>query len=108
MAGNRHRGRPRGKKIRQSRARQSMASLLEILESPSDRDPEVISSAARDALSLVRRHKVELPDSVRPWLCRGCHILLRPHRNARVRVRRGFLIVTCLDCGRVRRRPLSD
>ncbi len=39
-------------------------------------------------------------------VCRGCGGFLSQGRNARVRLRAGNLVTTCLRCGHVRRRGL--
>jgi ribonuclease P protein subunit RPR2 len=40
-------------------------------------------------------------------VCRGCFAFLQPGVTARVRIRDGRRVTTCLACGRVRRKVLS-
>jgi ribonuclease P protein subunit RPR2 len=40
-------------------------------------------------------------------ICRACFAFLKPGVTARVRLRGGFRVTTCLACGRVRRKALA-
>lgn len=41
-------------------------------------------------------------------ICRGCLAFLRPGATSRVRLRQGRRVTTCLACGAVRRKVLSE
>ncbi len=92
----------RGKK-RKARALVSQSHLENLLSEPWDHNSESVDSAARDLMRLARRHRLGLPEGRRSWICRGCHLALRPSVNARVRVRNKTWYVTCLECGRTNR-----
>lgn len=40
-------------------------------------------------------------------VCRACHAFLEPGLTARVRLRQGRRVTTCLACGAIRRKVLS-
>lgn len=65
------------------------------------------SDRARRYVDLARkigmRHNVPLERSWKRWVCAGCGTYLVPGRNATVRVRTGRTVVTCKDCGAVKR-----
>lgn len=55
------------------------------------------------ARKIGMRYQVSIPGRWRRRICRSCHVMLTPGRDARVRVRRGTLRVTCARCGRTSR-----
>lgn len=60
----------------------------------------------RLARSVSMRTNVPLPPGT--LFCKKCQALLLPGRNCRVRLRSGKIIVHCLDCDGVRRRPFGE
>jgi len=104
MGRQRRRGRPRGAKKRRQRALEAQSTLSTILAAPAEHDVRVVEAASRQMWKIGRRHRVGLPAALRPWICRGCQHPLRPGVSARVRVREGRRITTCLNCGRIARR----
>jgi len=57
------------------------------------------------ARNVGMRHRVRIPSDLRMWLCKGCHSFLIPGKSARVRLRKGYIMTTCLKCGMQMRRP---
>ncbi|MEK6987418.1 MAG: ribonuclease P protein component 4 [Candidatus Thermoplasmatota archaeon] len=64
---------------------------------------------ARRYVELARRigmrYNVRVPPQFRRRFCKKCLAYLVPSVNARVRVGRGHIVVTCLPCGAVQRLP---
>ena len=60
-------------------------------------------NAAKHLVKTSSRNRLPLPISQRHWICRGCTALLVPGITARVRIREGQRITTCLECSRIRR-----
>lgn len=64
---------------------------------------------ARRYVELARRigmrYNVRVPPEFRRRFCKKCLAYLLPAVNARVRVGRGHVIVTCLGCGTIQRLP---
>jgi ribonuclease P protein subunit RPR2 len=67
------------------------------------------ASRARRYVDLSRRlgmrYNVRMPVRFRRRYCRKCLAYLVPSVNARIRVGRGRLTITCLSCGLVERFP---
>ena len=61
------------------------------------------SNAAKHLVKTSTRNRLPLPISQRHWICRGCTSLMIPGKSARVRIRNGQRITTCMECGKVRR-----
>ncbi len=55
------------------------------------------------ARAVSMRTKTPLPDGT--LYCKKCMALLFPGRNCRVRLRNGKVVLHCLDCDTIRRRP---
>lgn len=64
---------------------------------------------ARRYVELARRigtrYNVRVPAEFKRRFCKGCGVYLLPSSNARVRVGRGRLVVTCTACGAIQRMP---
>jgi ribonuclease P protein subunit RPR2 len=59
--------------------------------------------AAKHLVKTSSRNRLPLPPKQRHWICRGCTVPLLPGVTARVRIKAGQRITTCLECGRIRR-----
>ena len=57
------------------------------------------------ARRLGMRYNVRVPPEYKRRFCKECLAYLVPSVNARVRVGRGRVVVTCLACGAVQRVP---
>lgn len=66
---------------------------------------EIAPSAAAQLSAVGQRHKIPLSPNSKRLICRECKSPLIPGKTSRVRIREGILVTTCLDCGRVSRRP---
>ena len=100
----RKRGRPRGATLRRKRAGQASEQLSEILVKPWDYTSSIVDSASSQMWDIGTRHRIGLQNLSRAWICRHCKTLLRPGVSARVRIRQGVRITTCLHCENVTRR----
>ncbi len=104
MARKGRRGRVRGAAQRRLRAETASERLATILHTPWIHQEATVDAAADQMWRIGRRHRIGLSAAHRIWICRGCHAALRPGITARVRIRDGRRITTCLRCQRVSRR----
>lgn len=67
------------------------------------------AARARRYVELARRlgmrYNVRMPPEFKRRFCKECLAYLVPSVNARVRVGRGRVVVTCLSCGAIQRLP---
>ncbi len=67
------------------------------------------AARARRYVDLARRlgmrYNVRMPPEFKRRFCKMCLAYLVPAVNARVRVGRGRVVVTCLACGAIQRLP---
>lgn len=67
------------------------------------------ASRARRYVDLARRigmrYNVRMPPEFKRRFCKDCLAYLVPSVNARVRVGRGHVVVTCMVCGAIQRLP---
>ena len=59
------------------------------------------------ARKIGMRHRVRIDRPLKRRFCRRCSVYLVPGANARVRIYRGRVIVTCLACGHRSRYPVG-
>jgi RNase P subunit RPR2 len=88
-----------------------VAFLTESAVDLSHTKPDLAKEQAALARKVKLRFNVRLDPSLSRFTCHGCKGLLVPGVNAQVRLGHGktsILRVTCLDCGRVNRKILSE
>ncbi|MBJ62964.1 MAG: hypothetical protein CMB57_06885 [Euryarchaeota archaeon] len=99
---SRRRSRSGAKKQRRESALEAQTHLSSII---SDVSMPMIArtNAAKHLVRTSSRNRLPLPVSHRHWICRGCTSLLIPGTTAKVRIREGQRITTCLECGTIKR-----
>jgi ribonuclease P protein subunit RPR2 len=85
---------------------------MEILFRQAEREALLGRAArARRYVDLARRigmrYNVRVPPEFKRRFCKECRAYFVPGVNARVRVGRGRLVVTCTLCGSIQRLPFS-
>lgn len=67
------------------------------------------AARARRYVDLARRlgmrYNVRVPPAFKRRFCKDCLAYLVPSVNARVRVGRGRVVITCMGCGSIQRLP---
>ena len=53
--------------------------------------------------NLSRKYNVRLPREMKRHMCKNCHTFLIPGKTARVRLKKGKVVVKCLRCGNYKR-----
>ena len=97
---------PRGRSKRQRATRTQLADAAQnhLLATMLPPNPHALrSNAARHLIATSQRHRRRLPALAGLLICRTCKRLIRPGVDARFRIRSGQRIMTCLECGSVRR-----
>ena len=98
----RNKGRSKAKRQRRESALAAQSHLSSVM---SDASMPMIArrNAAKHLVKTSSRNRLPLPVAQRHWICRGCKSILIPGESARVRIRAGQRITTCLVCNRIRR-----
>lgn len=94
---------PQSKKI----ARERIALLFTRAGEFFPDDPLVSDRCVALARRISMRHRVRIDRVYRRQFCRFCHRYLVPGKNARVRITRGKVVITCLSCKRQVRIPVK-
>jgi len=98
--------RAEGKKIARERIDILLNEAVLGIQERSERAQRYVALARR----LGMRYKVRMPSRWRLFICRGCHRLILPGINSRVRLqkrREHHLAITCLECGHIKRMPIK-
>jgi len=85
--------------------------LLTSAATKSVHDPELARKQGELARRVMLRFNVRFDYSLKRFFCHGCKGLIIPGVNARVRLGGGkpkVLLVTCLECGHVNRKIISQ
>ena len=102
------RRRQRLKDKRRQYALQSRDHLLTMLQDVENHPIEHREIYARHLFKISRRHRLRLTNEAKEVVCRKCSSLLVQGSTARIRLRNGLKIYTCLSCGHIRRIPYSS
>jgi ribonuclease P protein subunit RPR2 len=81
--------------------------LMENAEEVFPQERERAHRYARLAKRIATRHAMRFPREWKRRICKGCQRFLRPGANARVRLGRNGIVLTCQECGRRYRFPLT-
>ena len=98
----RNKGRSKAKRQRRESALAAQSHLSSVM-SDASMPMIAIINAAKHLVKTSSRNRLPLPVAQRHWICRGCKSILIPGESARVRIRAGQRITTCLECNRIRR-----
>jgi len=57
------------------------------------------------ARKISMKYLVRIPKQYRMRYCKKCHSYLLPGKNCRVRIQKHKVVITCLNCGAIKRYP---
>lgn len=80
-----------------------MLELLKIAAGAAGKDATLMHSAVKDAFRLNSSMRVRIPLDEKRRLCKNCMSYLKPGVTSTTRVREGRVIITCKNCGNVKR-----
>jgi ribonuclease P protein subunit RPR2 len=90
-------------------ARERIDILLDQAKEYLPRNPDLSERYVELARKISTRTKVRIPREKKHYFCKNCGQPLVLGKNARVRLRSGNsrIIITCLNCGTLRRYPFT-
>jgi len=86
-------------------ARQRIEILFGLAEKEFSEHPERSNRYVQLARRIGMRHNVRIPRELKRRMCKHCYSYLVPGTNARVRLRKRYVTVTCLQCNKQMRCP---
>ena len=95
-------------KNRRKNAQIAVNQLSSIMLRYNEIELEIVDSAARQLISVGKRHGVRANSEVTRLICRFCKKSLIPAKNARIRINSGRIVTTCIRCNRVYRSKLNQ
>lgn len=94
--------------MRPSAARQRIAvKRIEILFEQAGVRPAFAKRYVALARKMAARHKVRIPPKFKARFCKECGAFLTLSKNAKVRIRSGRQVITCLECKAVKRKQVK-
>ena len=92
------------KKIARKIAIERINILLELAQLRMNEGEEDLAKRYIDlALLISKKYNVRIPRDLKYKICKRCHSFLIPGKNARVRLKKGKVVITCLKCGQKKR-----
>jgi RNase P subunit RPR2 len=83
-------------------------TLLELSASTAREDLDLAKEQAALARKLMLKYNIRFGWDLKRFYCHGCKELMVPGVNARVRLARGMVLTTCVNCGHVNRKSLGQ
>ncbi len=96
---------PRRKPFNIDMAEQRIRRLFELAEKAYPERPDLAKRYAAIARRISMRHRVSIPRELKKRVCKKCGAFLVPGGNCRVRLDGRNAIITCLECGALKRYP---
>ena len=92
------------RKLSRKIAKERISILLELAQRRIKEGEEGLARRYIElAILLSKKYNVRIPKNLKHRICKKCHSFLIPGKNARVRLKRGKIVVTCLRCGHTKR-----
>lgn len=88
-------------------AREHIDSLFKEAEETFSENKALANRYVELARRVAMKVKVRIPAEYKRRFCKYCHKYLRPGVNTRIRMRKGKVIIYCLECKRLRRIPVK-
>ena len=91
-----------------SLAQERINRLFELAREHSGEDGSFSATCIKHARVLAMKYRIRIKKPYSRYFCRKCNSYLIPGRNAKTRIYRNRVIVTCETCGAIRRYPLPE
>ena len=95
----------REKRLERKIARERISILLSKADETKFEDYDLAKRYVELARRIAMRYRIRLSKNQRRKFCKNCLYPYRPDR-IRVRVRKSRIMITCLNCGFIRRIPI--
>ena len=86
-------------------AKERIKILFEQAKSAFKEDPKLSNRYVNLARKLAMKYKVRIPKELKRKFCKHCYSYLRPPYNARVRLQKGKVVISCYNCKKFMRIP---
>ncbi|RZN15392.1 MAG: ribonuclease P [Methanosarcinales archaeon] len=93
------------KKWEQDMAFQRISLLFKLAHSCNKDRPDRSMRYMKLALTIAMRYRARIPAELKKRVCKTCNTYLIPPDTVRIRLIDGYLVYTCLECGRKKRYP---
>ncbi len=71
-------------------------------------DGAFCTTCVKHARTLAMKYRIRIKKPYNRYFCRKCNSFFMPGRNVKTRIYRNKVIVTCENCGAIRRYPLPE
>ena len=97
------------KKIQKSIALRRINQLFHLAEQKALSNDFILADRYVElARKISMRYLVSIPKEFKRSFCKHCYSYLLPNRNCRVRIKKGKLVIFCLNCNKFIRIPLKN
>lgn len=94
---------PEKKKEMRKAAAAEIMEIFKNAEASFAKKPEYSRKMIKKMRRLAMHYKLKLPLQAKRRFCKQCNSVLFPGRNCRVRLRKGMLVMLCLECKSIKR-----
>jgi len=87
-------------------AQKRVRILLQEADSAFNSDKSLANRYVNLARKIAMKVQLKLPKELKRRYCKFCYSYLRPGVNSRARIRKGKVIISCLECKKFMRVPV--
>lgn len=84
---------------------QRMWRLFELAKREHAEHPDRSERYVQLIRNISMRNRMSIPREIKSRICKHCYTLLVPGKNARYRLKEGFIVISCQRCGKEMRHP---
>ncbi len=93
------------KNLIQDIAAQRMWRLFELAKREYAEQPDRSERYVQLIRNISMRNRITIPREIKRSICKHCYAFLMPGKNARYRLKEGFIVISCQSCGKEMRYP---
>lgn len=95
----------RTKKEQKEIAKERINLLFEKADKNFNKNKSLANRYVTLARKISMKTNTKIPSELKRKFCKKCHKYIKPGINARIRIDKGKIIVTCLECKNIFRQP---
>lgn len=84
---------------------QRMWRLFELAKREHAEHPDRSERYVQLIRNISMRNRMSIPREIKSRICKHCYAFLVPGKNARYRLKEGYIIISCQRCGKEMRYP---
>ena len=91
--------------MKKTKIQEEIINLIEKAKKSNKRNPELAKKLIKKAKRIAMHSHIKIPEECRDSFCKKCSSIFTD-KNRKIRIKKGFKITTCLNCGYIKRKKI--